>query len=75
MVVGTTIKARMIERTKETRPSRRNCFRGIFLKDKCFALGCTNKRFETRNRLHRKIDEYLYIGGNIDCRQFHHIFA
>lgn len=57
MVVGTTIKARMIERTKETRPSRRNCFRGIFLKDKCFALGCTNKRFETRNRLHRKIDE------------------
>ena len=41
MVEGSTIKARILEPTKEMRPSRRNRFNGIFREDKCFALGCT----------------------------------
>ena len=43
MVVGTTIKARTMENIRAARPSSLNCFNGIFLKDKCFALGCTNR--------------------------------
>ena len=38
MVVGTTIKARAMENIRAARPSSLNCFKGIFLKDKCFAL-------------------------------------